>query len=450
MKYLLILSLLFSATLFADEFEDEFAEESASTGSSAASERSDFEFNGAIEFEQGANFVDSGALYDNKQTWTMANRKFRLKTMKTNDNGGLFAKIDIVRDDVTGESFIDFRELRLQYKLASWLDMSLGKQVSTWGVADMLFINDLFPKNWVANFRGQDMEYLKDSSTSLRLTSYFGAVTWDVVYTPQFAPDTTPTGCYLSTYNPNEGTIISNGSTDDNLCGSRSNYGGSSVTNHVDDGEIAMSLKKTLLGQELSLYYYNGFYKNPRSMYLDNGKLKPLYPKLESFGFSSEGQVGPGIFTLEYGFYDSKDDTDTSLLIENSLHKYLVGYKVDFNANLTMGFQIYREYMTDYDKYKDLYATVSDVSAKKENQNTYTLRITYKAMQETLWFNLFTYFRPDDKDSFTKIDISKKLDNNFTVVTGVNIFTGDSELKGREFASLKDSDNVFVRFKYDL
>jgi hypothetical protein len=458
MKWLLLLSLLFTGNSFADEFEDEFAE----AGSGTAAARTDFEFFGSIELEQGHRLTTSGPLERAGRDTVLANRRFKLKTMKTNDKGGLYAKIDFVRNDVTNHSHVDFRELRLQYKLTDSLDLSAGKQVSTWGVGDMLFINDLFPKNWNANFLGRDMEYMKDSSTSLRLTSYLGPVTWDIIYTPKFAPDTTPTGCQLSTYFPGTpyGTITNEdlvgtpyASYAPNCAGENSASG--RVTNADNDGEIATAIKFRALDQDISFYGYRGFYKNPRNMQYDGSAYIPYYARLNVLGMSSEGQIGPGIFTFEYGYYDNKDvDSDPShLMLEKSMHKYLVGYKIDFTGQLTVGAQVYGEYMTDYDLYKtafDASSWASGLASKKENSLTYTLRIMYKMQQETLFFNLFTYYRPDDKDSFTNINLTKRLDNNFSVVVGASIFTGDDMYLNREFGMHKDDDLAYVRFKYDL
>jgi hypothetical protein len=299
------------------------------------------------------------------------------------------------------------------------------------------------------------MEYMKDSSTSARFTSYFGPVTWDVVYTPKFAPDTTPTGCHLSTYDPNSSSIVT--STD--IIASKPAYdcngensASGRVNNNSEDGEWATSIKTTVAGLDFALYGYHGFYKNPRNMAGTPGSITAYYPRLNVYGASMEGQVGPGILTWEYGYYDNREDNPKALMLENDLHKYLVGYKIDLTGQLTVGVQVYGEYMTDYDQYKSLYVknNKTNKGVKEENQLTYTLRIMYKMQQETLFFNLFSYIRPDDHDSFTKVDITKRLDNNFSVIVGASIFTGNDEYKSREFGLHKDDDMVYARFKYDL
>ncbi len=248
----------------AQEEEDDFSDEGEETGLFKG-----IEFSGFGEIEQGINITGDGPHRDaaeaDKLHWMLANRRFRIKTSKTGDKGGVFIKIDFIRDEVIDKTYIDLRELRLQYRLFSWLDVSVGRQVATWGVADMLFINDLFPKNWVANFQGRDNESLKDSSTSLRLTSYFGKWTLDMVYHPKFSPDTTPTGCYFSVYDPNSGRLIANPGS----CGEGN--ASEKVSNNVQHEEIAVSLKRRLPSQEVALYGYSGPFKNPRILPLCTG-----------------------------------------------------------------------------------------------------------------------------------------------------------------------------------
>jgi hypothetical protein len=455
-KYFLISLIflsLFSFSLFAqdDEFASEFGDEfSEESGDGGLGEYKGFVFTGMVELEQGMNITHTGPKYDGEgpdDDWVMANRRLRLQTMKTNAHGGLYAKIDIVRDDISSDTYLDIRELRLQYTPADWLDISVGKQVSTWGVADMLFINDLFPKNWNANFLGRDMEYLKDSSNSIRFTSYIKKVTWDIVYTPRFAPDTTPTGCYLNVYDPNSNQIISNnqGCHYENMAGGRS-------SRDVHDSELAMNLNRYIGGHQVAFYYYRGFFKNPKSMQGEGtpeNPFRPFYSRLNVYGGSTEGQLGAGILTTEFGYYDSLDDEEGwNPMVENSKMKYLIGYKMDLNANWMVGLQWYRESFKDYEHYEE--SVGFNPFRKAENSNTFTMRVMFKAQQETLFVNLFCYVRPEDKDSFIKLDMSKRLDDNFVIFAGVNVFDGKEGYEAREFGMLRYDDNFFIRLRYNL
>jgi hypothetical protein len=345
MKTLFVLSFILLVP-FIVTAQDEFSEFEDSSSSNPAG----LEFSGFAEIEQGGNITGGGPMRDaGVNDWMMANRRFRLKTSKELDKAAFFVKLDFIQDDVANRSFADIRELRLTYTPFTWVDMSIGKQVSTWGVGDMLFINDLFPKNWVANFQGRDMESLKDSSTSLRITSYLSSnISFDVVYHPEFTPDTTPAGCYVSVYDPNSGGVVKN----QNSCTPNETH---RETGTYKDGEIASSLKMKIFEQEASLYYYRGFYKNPKGIEFNTstGLFTPYYPELTVYGASIEGQMGPGIWAAEVGYYHSREDEDgDKYLIENSSFKSLLGYRVDFTSSFSVGVQWYQETMKNYDEYE--------------------------------------------------------------------------------------------------
>ncbi|MBU2647781.1 hypothetical protein KKI24_23940 [bacterium] len=474
--------LLFSSSLLAED-KDPFAEPATSgtddfsetepaagttdafadTGDTPLKAARSLEWTGFLEIEQGSHIGKSSVV--DKQ-WVLSNRRFRLATQSNTDMGSVFLKADFIEDSVARESRVDLREARVVVTPIQQMDLSIGKQVNTWGVADMLFINDLFPKNWISNFLGRDMESMKDAANSFRLTGYLGNLVLDVVYHPEFAPDTTPTGCRLSVYNPNSQTLVANSSS----CGSSYRY-----VNQPGEtnGETAVRLKFQLGSYELAAYTYSGYFKNPKGLQRANNSgsgtgetglvagqtagyttLMAYYPKLQVQGASLEGQLGPGIMTFETGLYQSLEDKDgENPLIENGKWKYLLGYRMDLTAHLGVGAQWYQEQMLQYDAYEKAVGTYFPQTyeyRRKERQNTYTLRLTVKAQQETLWINLFRYQRPEDRDAFTKLDITKRLNDSLEMVVGTNVFEGEDHYEDREFGMLKNDDNLFARVKYNF
>lgn len=441
-----------------DPFAEFGGDQAASSGNGAAAAALTLE--GFAEVEYAGHIGQKSPVDKNL---IQENVRVRLKSALLNDNGGAYFKLDFIEDGITGESAVDVREARLHYTPWNWMDLNLGKQVSTWGVGDMVFINDLFPKNWVAMFSGRDMEMWKDSASAMRMGAYMGPFTWDVVYHPRFAPDTTPTGCRYAVYDPNQQDTVAFPQT----CAETPS--GTPLTKQQDDGEVAMRVKSQIGGMELALYSYRGFYKNPRGlMWLDaNGVpvtgtpnpgagdfMMPYYPRLVAYGWSLEGQAGPGILSVESGFYDSREDSDgDQFFIENSMWKYLLGYRMDFSANFGAGLQWYMEDMQDYEAYEE--ATLANNPAgyeyrKEKRHNTYTLRLTLKLQQDTLWVNYFAYQRPEDKDSYQKLDFTKRLDNNYVLAGGVNVFDGDENRADREFSMVRNDDNAFVRLQYNF
>lgn len=82
------------------------------------------------------------------------------------------------------------------------MDVKLGRQVLTWGTGDLLFINDLFPKDWESFFIGRDTEYLKAPSDAFTASLFFAPLNVDLIYVPIFNNSTYINGSRLSYWNP--------------------------------------------------------------------------------------------------------------------------------------------------------------------------------------------------------------------------------------------------------
>ncbi len=64
-------------------------------------------------------------------------------------NASFFVKADFIKDELSADEAynIDIREAYITLGFES-IDLKFGRQITTWGTGDLLFINDLFPKNW--------------------------------------------------------------------------------------------------------------------------------------------------------------------------------------------------------------------------------------------------------------------------------------------------------------
>lgn len=439
-----------------NEFAEAFAEEEDAQGNGLVQ---GLEWSGFLEVEQGGHLGPDGA---QQREVVLSNRLLRLAINISGERAALSLKLDVLDDSVTGQQEASIREGVIKLTPVDWMDMRVGKQVSTWGVGDLLFINDLFPKNWIAIFLGRDPEFWKDTANALRVSTYFGDWTWEVVYHPEFAPDTTPNGCRFSVFDPNSQQLAAFPSQ----CGQGSTAYSPSGT--YEEDEVASRLKLQVSSYELALYLYDGFFKSPRGLQWADATgtptgnvtstpgaadvlLVPFHPRLNVVGLSIEGQLGPGIISLETGRYDSKDDPDgTNPFIENSSQKTLLGYRMDLSANLAGGLQWFRETMQDHDAYLTGRGSGQSVEPREENRNTYTLRITLKFLQETLWINLFHYERPQDRDRFSKFDLSRRLSDSLVLTTGLNFFDGEAGYEDREFGMLRNDDNFFARLRFSF
>jgi hypothetical protein len=84
--------------------------------------------------------------------------RLQLDSLTYFDWGEFQARGDLLYDDLAtdrgkvdldnGDGFFDLRELNVLFTPIDWSDVKIGRQILTWGTGDLLFINDLFPKDY--------------------------------------------------------------------------------------------------------------------------------------------------------------------------------------------------------------------------------------------------------------------------------------------------------------
>jgi hypothetical protein len=77
-----------------------------------------------------------------------------------------------------------------------------------------------------------------------------------------------------------------------------------------------------------------------------------------------------------------------------------------------------------------------------------TLRLTKLLMNQDLTLSLFTYWSPNDRDSYLRPHVSYKITDRWTVDGGANIFLG--EHRYTEWAGYKPDSNVYVGLRYSF
>ena len=130
----------------------------------------------------------------------MENR-LQLDLSSYTDWADLKFKGDLFGDMVTEQADFDIREAYLSSSPFDFMDLKVGRQILTWGTGDLVFINDLFPKDWQSFFIGRDTEYLKAPSDAVKVSIFGDIANIDVVYTPQFDSDRFICGERISYWN---------------------------------------------------------------------------------------------------------------------------------------------------------------------------------------------------------------------------------------------------------
>jgi len=335
-----------------------------------------------------------------------------------------------------GEGFLDLREASVAYSPFDFMDLKLGRQILTWGTGDLLFINDLFPKDWQAFFIGRDTEYLKAPSDAIKASFFTDLANIDLVYTPRFDSDRFITGDRLSYWN---GSRIAG--TDDIVRTDKPD-------DWFDDDELAIRVSKNVSGYELAAYGYWGYWKSPAGFNTTTSRY--TFPKLNVYGASARGQIGKGIGNIELGYYDSRDDrSGDKPYIDNSQIRYLVGYEQDLPeiaSDFTVGLQYYVEQLLNYGDYRRTLPAGS--KATEEYRHLLTFRVTKLYWNQNLTCSLFTYFSPSDKDVYMRPNINYKVNDNLAVEVGANIFWGD--YPHTFFGQFQDNTNIYTAIRYSF
>jgi hypothetical protein len=387
------------------------------------------EFHGLLETRAGCRLQSDS--YE-KDASVM---EFRLQgeLFTQNDWAEFKFKGDAWYDGIIERPQTDTREAWVFVRPSETLDIKLGRQILTWGTGDLVFLNDLFPKDWQSYFIGRNKEYLKAPSDALKLSYFSNFANIDVVYTPKFDSDRFITGEYVSYWNGSLGRISGNDVTNSF----------SQPDEWFTDDEVAVRLYKNVNNYEYALYGYWGFWKRPGGETISGTS---IFPKLSVYGASARGKVGQGIGNAEIAYYMSEDDrSGSNPLINNSEMRFVLGYTQDLAKDLNASLQYYIEHMLKYSEYRD---NLSGGVIRDRDRHVITLQLTQLLMNQNLELSLSSYYSPSDKDAYLRPTIQYKYTDKVVIEGGANIFFG--EKKHTFFGQFEKNTNIFAAIRYSF
>jgi hypothetical protein len=101
-----------------------------------------------------------------------AELRFQLEAFKAFEESEFKFRLDLFGDEALEEFNADLREAHVLVFPSDFVDLKVGRQILTWGTGDLVFLNDLFPKDFQSFFIGRDESYLKAPSNSIK-ASFF-------------------------------------------------------------------------------------------------------------------------------------------------------------------------------------------------------------------------------------------------------------------------------------
>jgi len=361
----------------------------------------------------------------------LGEERLQIKLATSSQGSAFFLKTDVFRDAVARVSDLDVREAYIDSSSGA-VDLRLGRQIITWGVGDLLFLNDVFPKDYEAFFSGRPLEYLKIGSDAAKVDVFTDVVSVELVVVPFFQSDQLPSSRRFFVFDPFPG--VSSRVTEERRA-------------ELGNTEMALRLSRNFVGFDTAVYASRGFFTTPGMRPDSPTQVTLFFPRLATYGASGQGNALGGVMALEAAYYDSMDDRPgRDPAIPNSTARYLVGYQRQPWSDLTAGIQYYGEYVFDYGPYRD--TLPPGFPAQDRLRQLLTVRLTQFLRYQTLRLSFFAFYSPTDEDYDLIPEVRYSVTDALWGAIGANLFGGKTETTA--FGQLNRNDNVYVVARYEF
>ncbi len=382
-------------------------------------------WHGFVEGAAGARLRDDPARSDD--SYTLAELRTRLEYADYLNDSRYSLKADLWADGVEHGLQGDLREALLDTRLGERIDLRLGQQVLTWGTGDLLFLNDLFAKDWTSFFAGRQDEYLKTPTAAVKLSAYGEGANLDLVWTPRFRSDRFIDGERFSYFDAASGqATAARLSPRDN-----------------DEDEWAARLYRTVAGTEWALYGYHGYWKQPNAV---DSQGQPFFSRLDVLGASVRGNLAGGIGNLELAWYEGEDGRGDDPRLPNDQLRWLAGYERELRPRLNLGLQYYLEWTQDYEQLKS--GDGGSPLRRDEFRHLLTLRLTQRLWQDNLTLSWFSFWSPSERDWYLRPTLHYRFDDRLSLSAGANLFGGREAHSF--FGQFEDASSLYLRLRYSF
>lgn len=388
--------------------------------------RAEVALSGFVQQNTAFNTVESNP---DGRHYKWLEERAQIKLDATEGAWRLLAKGDLAYDHLGRQDQSELREGYVDYAASNW-DLRIGRQIITWGVGDLVFVNDFFPKDHEALFAGRPLEYLKRGVDAVKLGAYPEFASFELVAAPSFRESRIPDANRFRLYDPMP-TVINR------------------ETVKPGQGDVGLRAYRNIAGYDAALYLYRGFQRTP-SLRPDNmtapTKITYFHPKLLIYGASLSGRAGAGVLSLEAAYYDSREDrSGADFTVPNSQSRLLAGYQIQPAEDTSLGFQYYAEAMHDYGAY--LAALPAGFPIEKRWNHTVTARLTQLFLHQTLRFSAYASHNARNGDYFVNPELRYSFTDRWWGAIGANLFGGKP---WGQFGQLARDDNVYLQVRYEF
>jgi hypothetical protein len=361
----------------------------------------------------------------------LAEETLQLRLNTEGESYRLVLKTRAIYDHIAGKTRIRLREGYFDYAADDW-EVTVGRQVITWGVGDLIFINDVFPKSYAAFFGGKPLEYMKKGIDGIRIGLYPASVSLEIVVIPFFTPDDNPSSDRFWLFDPMP---------------SVTDREEKKPSTTIENTEIALRAYRDISGFDTSVYFYKGFFRQPSLLPEDTVSALVFYPEVSVYGISLQGRAAGGILSLEAGYYESRQDRNgTDPVIPNSRTKFLLGYQRQLRKDFTAGVQYYCERMHRYSAYERNVS--AGLPVQKRLYQLVTLRLTRFFMHRNLRLSVFSFYSPSYGDYMLNPEVKYNFTDDIWAAAGGNLFGGGYSWS--RFGQMDRDDNIYLQIRYEF
>lgn len=380
-------------------------------------------------FLQQNTAANTEAANPDGQHYKWLEERAQLKLNASEGAWRLLAKGDFAHDHLGRQDQSELREGYVDYAGGNG-DLRIGRQVITWGVGDLVFVNDVFPKDHEALFAGRPLEYLKRGVDAVKLGAYPEFANFELVLAPTFRESRIPDAQRFHLYDPMPSVA-------------------KRETVKPGQGDVGLRVYRDVAGYDTALYLYRGFQRTP-SMRPDSmtapTKISYFYPQLSTYGASISGRAFDGVLSMEAAYYDSRQDrSGKDFTVPNSQTRLLAGYQIQPMADLTLGFQYYVEQMHEYDAY--LATLPSGFPVQARWSHTVTARLMQFFLHQTLLLSVYASYNTGNGDRFINPELRYSFTDRVWAAVGANVFGGEP---WGTFGQLSRDDNIYIQMRYEF
>jgi hypothetical protein len=386
----------------------------------------DLTFSGFLQ--QNTAFDTADANPDGRH-YKWIEERARLQVDATEGAWHLLVKGDAAYDHLGRGEQSELREGYVDFAAGNW-DVRVGRQVITWGLGDLVFVNDVFPKDHEALFAGRPLEYLKRGVDVVKLGIYPELANFELVLAPRFRESRIPDARRFHLFDPMPALT-------------------NRETVRPGSGEWGLRIYRDVAGWDGALYFYHGFHRTP-SMRPDDPaaptKVTFFYPELSVYGASLSGRIGEGVLSLEAASYDSRQDRSGSdFTVPNSQTRLLAAYQLQPWEDFTLNLQYYAEHMHDFAAYRA--ALPPGFPTEERWNHTAGLRATQFYLHQTLRLSVYASYNTSNGDYFVNPELRYSFTDRVWGAVGANLFGGKA---AGQFGQLSRDDNLYLQLRYEF